>query len=61
MNEQNIDVNLILQAFQERVAQLTSELVLKEATIKHLNNYIIQNLENVKTNDKKEKKEKDDF
>ena len=61
MNEQNIDVNLILQAFQERVAQLNSELVLKEATIKHLNNYIIQNLENVKTNDKKEKKEKDDF
>lgn len=61
MNEQNIDVNLILQAFQERVAQLTSELVLKEATIKQLNNYIIQNLENVKTNDKKEKKEKDDF
>lgn len=61
MNEQNIDVNLILQAFQERVTQLTSELVLKEATIKHLNNYIIQNLENVKTNDKKEKKEKDDF
>lgn len=61
MNEQNIDVNLILQAFQEKVAQLTSELILKEATIKHLNNYIIQNLENVKTNDKKEKKEKDDF
>lgn len=61
MNDQNIDVNLILQAFQERIAQLTSELVLKEATIKHLNNYIIQNLENVKTNDKKEKKEKDDF
>jgi uncharacterized coiled-coil protein SlyX len=61
MVDQNIDVNLIIQAFQDRVAQLTSELVLKEATIKHLNNYIIQNLENVKTNDKKEKKEKDDF
>ena len=61
MVDQNIDVNLIIQAFQDRVAQLTSELVLKEATIKHLNNYIIQNLENVKTKDKKEKKEKDDF
>jgi len=60
-NNSNLDVNLILQAFQDRLAQLNSELIIKEATIKHLNNYIIQNLENVKTNDKKEKKEKDDF
>ena len=36
MNEQNLDVNLIIQAFQEKVNQLTTELVVKEATIKQL-------------------------
>lgn len=36
MNEQNLDVNLIIQAFQEKVNQLTTELVIKEAAIKQL-------------------------
>ena len=36
MNEQNLDINLIMQAFQEKVSQLITELVVKEATIKQL-------------------------
>lgn len=36
MNEQNIDVNLIIQSFQDRLTQLTTENVIKDATIKHL-------------------------
>lgn len=36
MNEQNLDVNLIIQSFQEKVSQLVTEIVVKEATIKQL-------------------------
>lgn len=36
MSNQDIDVNLIIQAFQEKINQLTTELVVKEATIKQL-------------------------
>jgi hypothetical protein len=36
MNDQNIDINLIVQSFQERVFQLTTEVVIKDATIKQL-------------------------
>lgn len=42
MNDQNIDVNLIIQSFQERISQLITEVVIKDATIKQLN-AIIQN------------------
>ena len=34
MNEQNLDINLIMQAFQEKVSQLITELVVKEAIAK---------------------------
>ena len=40
MNDQNLDVNLIIQSFQERLNQLTTELVVKEATIRQLMNQI---------------------
>lgn len=36
MQESNLDVNLIIQSFQEKVSQLMTELVVKEATIKQL-------------------------
>lgn len=36
MQESNLDVNLIIQTFQEKVSQLITELVVKEATIKQL-------------------------
>lgn len=43
MNEQNLDINLVIQSFQEKVNQLTTELVIKEATIKQLMNQIQAN------------------
>lgn len=36
MQEQNLDINLIIQSFQEKVNQLITENVVKDATIKHL-------------------------
>lgn len=36
MQDQNIDVNLVIQSFQERITQLTMEIVVKDATIKQL-------------------------
>jgi hypothetical protein len=42
MNEQNLDINLIMQAFQEKVSQITTELVIKEATIKQLTMQLAQ-------------------
>lgn len=37
MNDQNVDVNLIIQSFQEKLTQLTTENIVKEAMIKQLN------------------------
>jgi hypothetical protein len=34
--QDNIDVNLIMQAFQEKIGQLMTEIIIKEATIKQL-------------------------
>lgn len=34
--DNNLDINLIIQTFQEKITQLTMELVIKEATIKQL-------------------------
>ena len=42
MNEQNIDVNLIIQSFQERINQLLTEVIVKEATIKQLSGQLIE-------------------
>lgn len=36
MNDQNIDVNLVVQSFQEKISQLITEVVVKDATIKQL-------------------------
>jgi len=36
MNEQNLDVNLIIQSFQEKTTALVTEVVVKDATIKQL-------------------------
>jgi hypothetical protein len=38
--ETGLDVNLIISSFQEKLAQLTTELVVKDATIKQLTNII---------------------
>jgi uncharacterized coiled-coil protein SlyX len=42
MQETNLDVNIIIQTFQEKIAQLTTDLVVKEATIKQLNAMLTQ-------------------
>jgi len=40
--ESNLDVNLIIQAFQEKLTQVITELIVKEATVKHLTAQIQQ-------------------
>jgi hypothetical protein len=42
MNEQNLDVNLIIQSFQEKVSALVTEIVVKDATIKQLNAMLVE-------------------
>ncbi len=42
MQESNLDVNLIIQTFQEKITQLMTELVIKEATVKQLSLQIQQ-------------------
>lgn len=54
MNDQNIDVNLIIQSFQERINQLMTEVVVKDATIKQLS-VQIQEIESQKSIEKKDK------
>lgn len=36
MQDQNLDVNLIIQSFQEKINQLMTESIVKDATIKQL-------------------------
>lgn len=36
MQDQNLDINLVIQSFQEKVSQLITENVVKDATIKQL-------------------------
>lgn len=36
----SLDINLVLACFQEKLAQLTTELIVKEATIKQLTNIL---------------------
>jgi len=45
MNESNLDINLIVQSFQERIGLLITEVVVKDATIKQLNLQLQQNQE----------------
>ena len=36
MLDQNLDINLVIQVFQEKVTQLTMDNIVKDATIKQL-------------------------
>ena len=38
--DSGLDMNLVIASFQEKLAQLTTELVVKDATIKQLTNII---------------------
>lgn len=44
MNDQNIDINLIIQSFQEKISQLITEVVVKEATIKQLSQQLLNQM-----------------
>lgn len=35
--QDNIDVNLLLQSFSEKIVQLTNDLIIKDTIIKQLN------------------------
>jgi hypothetical protein len=54
MNDQNIEVNLIIESFQERINQLLTEVVIKDATIKQLMSKL-EELNKLKNTDKKDK------
>lgn len=56
MSEQNLDVNLIIQSFQEKVSALVTEVVVKDATIKQLNTQIQSLVEELSVNKKAEEK-----
>ena len=40
MQDQNLDINLVIQVFQDKVTQLMMENIIKDATIKQLTNQI---------------------
>jgi hypothetical protein len=40
MQDQNLDINLVIQVFQDKVSQLMMEGIVKDATIKQLTNQI---------------------
>ncbi len=52
--ESNLDANLIMQSFQERINQLVTEVVVKDATIKQLTLIIEELKKNTKNNKKEE-------
>jgi hypothetical protein len=39
-NDSNLDISLVISIFQEKLSTLMTELVIKEATIKHQSNII---------------------
>lgn len=61
----DLDVNILIQTFNEKLASLTTELVVKEVTIKQLNLEIKKMMDVIrapKTNKKQEeKKDNDNF
>lgn len=64
MND-DLDVNILVQSFNERIAQLTTEVIVKDATIKQLNaklQTLASAVEGSKTaKQDKNAKESDDF
>jgi hypothetical protein len=54
MQDQNLDINLVVQAFQEKINQLMTENIVKDATIKQLT-ATIQSMSEDKKEPKKDK------
>jgi hypothetical protein len=40
IDDSNLDINLVIAVFQEKLSSLMTDLVIKEATIKHQSNII---------------------
>lgn len=55
MQEQNLDINLVVQSFQEKINQLMTENIVKDATIKQLTAQIQVMAESAKETTKKDK------
>jgi methanogenic corrinoid protein MtbC1 len=53
--QDNIDVNLLIQSFSEKITQLTNDLIIKDTIIKQLNVQIENLIEQLNENDKEEK------
>lgn len=51
---QEIEVNLIIQSFQEKISQLTTEVVIKEATIRQLTNELEKIKQSLNNNQKEQ-------
>lgn len=58
MQDQNLDINLVVQSFQEKLNQLMTENVVKDATIKQLTATIQSMMDNSQKESKEEKKDK---
>jgi hypothetical protein len=56
--ESNLDANLIIQSFQEKINQLTLENVLKDATIKQLS-LVVEELRKLSTIEKADPKKEE--
>lgn len=55
MQEQNLDINLVVQSFQEKINQLMTENIVKDATIKQLTAQIQSMSQESKEKEKKDK------
>lgn len=55
MQDRNLDINLIVQSFQEKINQLMTETIVKDATIKQLTAQIQSMTESAKNTSKKDK------
>lgn len=60
MQDGNLDINLVIQSFQEKVNQLITENVVKDATIKQLSAQLdaLMNQSEIVTKDQTVKKDK---
>lgn len=55
--QDNIDVNLLIQSFSEKITQLTNDLIIKDTIIKQLNAHIEKLVNENNLNDKDDENE----
>ena len=57
----DLDINILVQTFNEKISQMMTEIIVKEATIKQLNIQIQQLNENIKPVKQTKIDKSDDF